>query len=434
VFSGDFEMNTHVYDYLIVGSGTGGATLAFELAARGKEVLVAECGVREPSLGTFKDCVRYYEGSKITKIPRKSLEGTILWRTLMVGGSSMVACGNGVRCLEEELDEFGIHLTDEFRESEDYLQAGPIDDQLLSAGSHQIAGAAHECGYTFQRMPKYVHPEKCKGCHSCSLGCRSNARWCAIQTIDEAEKLGAELCPGTTIDHVTTQNGKVTGVEGTSIFGPVTLKAKNVILAAGGLGTPVILQRSGIEEAGGNLFIDMLVNVYGSTREVNLVHEPQMALVDLEFHEEDGFILSPFVNIPRQIRLIEAGVRGSLMNANRMLGLMIKTRDEPAGRVFPDGSISKPVTSKDKERLNKGFQIASEILIKAGADHKSIIKTIPQGAHPGGTAAIGTVIDSNMQTRVEGLFVCDASALPFAPGLPPILTIMALARRLSKII
>jgi choline dehydrogenase-like flavoprotein len=427
-------MNTHVYDYLIVGSGTGGATLAFELAAKGKEVLVVESGVREPTLGTFKDCERYYDANKITKIPRKSIEGTILWRTLMVGGSSMVACGNGVRCLEEELEEFGISLNEEFRESEDYLQTGPIGDQLLSAGSHQIAEAAHESGYTFQRMPKYVHPEKCKGCHSCSLGCRNNARWGAIQTIDEAERLGAELCPATTIDHVKIHNGKVSGVEGSSLFGPVILKAKHVVLAAGGLGTPVILQRSGISEAGSNLFIDMLINVYGTTREINLVHEPQMALVDLEFHEEDGFILSPYINIPRQVRLIETGVKGSLMNANRMLGLMIKTRDEPSGRVFPDGSVSKPATPKDRERLTKGYQIASEILVKAGADRKSIIKSIPQGAHPGGTAAIGTVIDNNMQTRIEGLYVCDASALPFAPGLPPILTIMALARRLAKII
>jgi choline dehydrogenase-like flavoprotein len=427
-------MNTRVYDYLIVGSGTGGATLAHDLATRGKEVLIVECGRREPSVGTFKDCVQYYDANKITKIPRKSQEGTILWRTLMVGGSSMVACGNGVRCLEKELEELGISLTNELRESEEYLHVALIPDSLLSDGSHHIAEAARECGYTFQRMPKYVNEEKCKACHGCSLGCRNDARWSALQTITEAENLGVELYTSTTIDHVLTQNGKVYGVEGISPSGPIQLKAKTVILAAGGLGTPVILQRSGISEAGGNLFIDMFINTYGTTRETNLVHEPQMALIDLEFHQENGFLLSPYINIPRQVRLIEAGIQGSLMNANRMLGLMIKTRDDPTGRVYPDGSVSKPVTIKDQERLRKGHQIASEILIKAGVDPKSILKTIPAGAHPGGTAAIGTVIDNNMQTRIEGLYVCDASALPVTPGLPPILIIMALARRLAKII
>jgi hypothetical protein len=36
-----------------------------------------------------------------------------------------------------------------------------------------------------------------------------------------------------------------------------------------------------------------------------------------------------------------------------------------------------------------------------------------------------------LQTEVDNLFVCDASVLPKAPGLPPILTIVALARRLA---
>lgn len=56
----------------------------------------------------------------------------------------------------------------------------------------------------------------------------------------------------------------------------------------------------------------------------------------------------------------------------------------------------------------------------------------PQGAHPGGTAAIGTVVDSGLQTQIEGLFVADASALPETPGLPPLVTLGALARRLGR--
>ena len=63
---------------------------------------------------------------------------------------------------------------------------------------------------------------------------------------------------------------------------------------------------------------------------------------------------------------------------------------------------------------------------------KSILVSKPQGAHHGGTAAIGKIVDSNLATKVERLFVCDASVLPVAPGLPPILTIVALAKRLAK--
>ncbi|MHC4592251.1 MAG: GMC oxidoreductase, partial [Planctomycetota bacterium] len=66
------------------------------------------------------------------------------------------------------------------------------------------------------------------------------------------------------------------------------------------------------------------------------------------------------------------------------------------------------------------------------ADTNSFVVTRPQGAHPGGTAAIGKVVNADLQTEVDNLFVCDASVLPNAPGLPPIPTIVALAKRLAK--
>lgn len=54
------------------------------------------------------------------------------------------------------------------------------------------------------------------------------------------------------------------------------------------------------------------------------------------------------------------------------------------------------------------------------------------GGHPCGTAGIGRVVDSNLQTRVRGLFVADASIFPESPGQPTIVTIAALAKRLGK--
>jgi len=71
-------------------------------------------------------------------------------------------------------------------------------------------------------------------------------------------------------------------------------------------------------------------------------------------------------------------------------------------------------------------------LVKAGADSKSIIVSKPQGAHPGGTVAMGKVMDEDMQTKLDNLFVCDASVFPAATGMPLILTISALAKRLAK--
>jgi len=207
-----------------------------------------------------------------------------------------------------------------------------------------------------------------------------------------------------------------------------------VILAAGGLGTPVILQQSGVKKAGSNLFVDLLVNTYGITESFNQISEPPMALVDHEFYKSKGFILSPYVNHYRMARFLEMGVKGLSLPTNRLIGIMNKTSDEPIGHVYPDGTVSKPVSEKDWMRLKEGSSIASEILIKAGAGPKSISVSKVQGGHPGGTAAIGTVVGKDLQTEVNNLFVCDASVLPKAPGMPPILTIIALAKWLAKIL
>jgi len=111
---------------------------------------------------------------------------------------------------------------------------------------------------------------------------------------------------------------------------------------------------------------------------------------------------------------------------------MTKSRDDASGRVNADGSVSKRVTEADRSRLDEGAAISREILVKAGAKRSSVLVSAPQGAHPGGTAAIGKVVDEDLRTRVDGLYVCDGSVLPVAPGMPPILTIVALAKRLAS--
>ena len=113
---------------------------------------------------------------------------------------------------------------------------------------------------------------------------------------------------------------------------------------------------------------------------------------------------------------------------------MTKIVDESAGHVYPNGTVSKPVTDRDWVRLKEGSSISKEILVKAGVDSRSILVSKPQGAHPGDTAAIGKIVDKHLQTEIDNLFVCDASVLPIAPGLPPILTIIALAKRLAKVL
>ena len=98
-------MDGREVEFLIVGSGAGGATLARELARRQREVLVLERGNYETQIGTLRASLRYYDNSKVTKNPITSQEGTILWRAFMAGGSTVVALANITPCLQEELAE-----------------------------------------------------------------------------------------------------------------------------------------------------------------------------------------------------------------------------------------------------------------------------------------------------------------------------------------
>ena len=96
-------MSKRSYEFVVVGSGAGGATVASELARRGREVLVVERGRREGNLGRLLPAYGYYDSGALGIWPRKSREGVIIWTAHMAGGTTVVSCGNGVPCLEKEL-------------------------------------------------------------------------------------------------------------------------------------------------------------------------------------------------------------------------------------------------------------------------------------------------------------------------------------------
>lgn len=425
-------MNHPIYDFIIVGSGAGGSTLARELALRGKRVLIIDRGKAEPNLGTTLDSLRYYDVNKITHMPFESREGVMIWRAFMAGGSTGVSCGNGVHALEKELAEIGIDLKEAFEEAKRDIGMPQKAEALLSEGSQAILKACETLGLKMEMMPKFIDPRACQKCGKCVLGCPYGAKWAATSYLFEAYQQGGEQAYQTRIHEVIIEDGKALGVRGEDRTGMVEYRANKVILSAGGLGTPVILQHSGFSDAGEGLFLDLFVNTYGITENLNLMREPSMMMVDLEFHDSGGFLLSPFVTQSKLGRMIELGPSGAMLPAERLLGLMTKIIDEPNGRVFADGSVSKAISPRDRERLDRGSGLSKKILVEAGADPERLYVSRPQGAHPGGTAAIGKIVNKDLETRIRNLFVCDASVLPVAPGLPPILTLVALAKRLAK--
>lgn len=72
------------------------------------------------------------------------------------------------------------------------------------------------------------------------------------------------------------------------------------------------------------------------------------------------------------------------------------------------------------------------MLKKAGAKDSSIIALRPSGAHPSASCRIGEVVDTNLETKFQNLYCCDASVMPVALGLPVVWTVASLGKRLAK--
>ncbi|MFA5096397.1 MAG: GMC family oxidoreductase [Candidatus Omnitrophota bacterium] len=411
----------------IVGSGTAGATLAKELSKAGKKVLLIEKGARETRLGRMRDGLRFYEKHTF----QKSIDGTLLYGTNMVGGTSVVASGNALRCSQKELLDLGIDLESHFIDAERELNAAPLPDKCISPGALKLLESAEALGLGPKRIPKFINPNKCRICGHCVMGCKYNAKWSAANYVDAAVKNGASLMTKTRVTRVLSSHGRVQGLEAIGPDGQLKIMSHIVIVSCGGLQTPILLQRSGITRAGRQMFCDPWMTTYGITKNLNQVpgvNAPGYV------HKPGRFILFPVIDPPIQFMLY-TGLRplSGRFPRERALGLMTKIADDSAGKVNADGSIEKPITSQDKEKFNEGNRLVREILIKAGADPKSLF-TMKQirGPHPGGTAAIGEVVDNMLETEIKNLFVCDNSVLPKAPGLPPILTLIALSKWLAK--
>ena len=190
--------------------------------------------------------------------------------------------------------------------------------------------------------------------------------------------------------------------------------ADTVILAAGGQGTPPILQRSGIYDAGQGFFCDPLWFVMGPANHQGSVFDVPMTAGTI--FEEDGIVMTDLGVTPLLYAALLglAGIRGWLslpkvLSTKKTLSIMIKVRDELDGRINLDESFSKPIDYDTWWRLNKGAVLAEEILMKAGVRRDDLVKTCVLAAHPGGTVRIGGLLNSHCETQIQNCVLSDAS-------------------------
>lgn len=417
-------------DVIVVGTGPGGATVAKELSQRNKKVLILEWGDNAPLTGSF------YQGARTLLVPGKSLLLTnqllALGRGITTGGSTIHYCATCFPVPFEMLKSYGIDIVDEVEEVMNELPVEPLKDEMVGPMSKRIMESAQDLGYDWKKLYKFMYQDRWKPEYKFGhYGDPHRVKWSARMFVEEAVGNGAVLMNRARVTKVIIEDKTAVGVEFKKDRKKSKVFAPKVIISAGGIGTPVILRASGIKKAGYNFFFDPLIGVRGTLKDTNVPNSeiPMTAGVHME---DEGYMMTDLAHPFAFTALFAAEVFrfDKIFDRRNTLQIMVKAKDTLGGRLTDCGGVRKNLNKNDKWKLLRGYERAKKILKNAGA--KDIFKTWYLATHPGGTVKIGEIVDSNLKTEYENLYVCDCSVIPEAWGLPPTSTIIGLGKRLAK--
>jgi choline dehydrogenase-like flavoprotein len=420
---------------IVVGSGAGGATAAKELQGR-FDVLVLEAGrefrpfaldlavpERLKRLGLLFDerHIRLlFPAMKVQKTGR----GMVLVRGIGTGGTTTLATANALR-LDQGLRALGVDLDEEFAELGREVPVSTSHRARWNETTQRLFAIFEEAGLEPRPMPKMRRRETCGNCGRCVLGCPSGAKWDSREFLRTALDRGARLATGCRVTEVLVENGRATGVVARVGSRRATFAADVVVLAAGGLGTPAILGNSGIPcEAG--LFVDPVLCVAAPWTDARQDKDIPMPFVS----ERGPYILSPYFD-----HLSYFFNRDWPPGAGNLLSLMIKLADTSEGTVT-DGGVEKDLTPPDTEALGSAVDACVDILGRLGIGKSEMFFGTLNAGHPGGTLPLTRESARTLRPGrlPANVFLADATLLPEALGKPPILTIMALAKKVAGII
>lgn len=482
-------------DAVVVGSGAGGAVVAYELAAAGKRVVVLEGGPYVPS-STFTE--RYTEmmerlyasggGQTNTTGDLIVLQGTC------VGGSTVV---NAAACfrtpepiLRDWVARFGLaalapeKLRPYFERVEGRLSVHVNGPEEINENSRLLAAGCDKLGYSYRPIARNV--KDCALTGFCLAGCATDRKQSMLVTyIPWAIAKGAQVFADTRVDEILTAGGRAVGVRGTmrdpatgEAVCDVTVRAKAVVLSAGAVQTPVLLlknelaNRSG--QVGRNFACHPSLGVVGRfEHDVFGYKGATLGLYCDEFEapEKGGFILEGGMAGADFIAVgapgFGAGNVAFMKDFNKIAGLVSLIHDENAGSVTWDEAVGAKIdyalAEKDKATIRKCMVAAAKIFLAAGAREVVLPTYVPAiirseaeiagvvdglvieehtlrltSYHPQGTCRMGTdpdatVVSPRGETHdVDGLFVADASLFPTSIMVNPQISVYAIATYVAE--
>jgi choline dehydrogenase-like flavoprotein len=425
----------------IAGGGPAGCTIAKELSKRGRKVILLEKGRDDDRfLGNGLGVILRLEKGFHLPIPlKRTQEGDTVILAKCLGGGTVLYAGAASKPSIEYWKRHGIDLPEDLIDEameECWVTLPP--EEFIGPGTRRVWEAADGLGIPFEKQHRHVDFSKCRpGCEYCNNGCRRGAKWTAREFADEALKNGAILMPHTEVEDLIIDGGAAAGLRARGKDGQrYEVNANVVVCSAGGTHTARILQRSGFPEAGSWFCGDPTFFTFGFVQEGPGNGSEHSMTVG--WHDEEHKVLfcsmiSPYMSWHMQF-LQDAPLKSlpRLGRFRQALGDFAKVSDDGVGRVSADGKISKTFTEEDQKRFEYSREINEKILVKAGCDPNDLHHSSFVMGHPSGTVRVGELLDTNLETSVKNLYCCDTGMFPEAPGMPPTLTIVVLAKRLAR--
>ncbi|MFO0725861.1 MAG: GMC family oxidoreductase [Myxococcota bacterium] len=257
---GDLEIDA---DVAVIGSGAGGAVAAAVLAKSGLRVVILEEGGYFTS-NRFRMLEDEAFGNLYQESGMRTTEdlSVAIFQGRAVGGTTVINWTTSIRApgevIEHWRDDFGAanlsprDLIPHYEAVEERLSIREIPMDRLNSSNRALFDGCRALGYQVRRLSRNV--KDCDYNGYCGYGCPVDAKQSMHLTyLPDAMNHGATLISRARVDRLQHRRGKVVAAEATLLdaFGTsptgatLKLRAKRFLLAAGAIGTPAILLRSG---------------------------------------------------------------------------------------------------------------------------------------------------------------------------------------------
>jgi choline dehydrogenase-like flavoprotein len=487
-------------DVVVVGSGGGGSVVAYEMAKAGRRVVVLESGRYWPS-ADFTESL----GDTLSKVYRdqaaqaNTTADVLFLEGHCVGGSTVI----GACVMQRPPDEIFRHWSEElglkdlaprkmdryFGQVEQWLNVNVNEAHEINTTAHKVIQGCERMGYSWRPVARNV--KSCALTGHCLAGCPSDRKMSALVThLPWATAHGARIFSDTEVTRVLMRSGRATGVEAVirdpdtgTLVSNLRVDAQVVVMAAGAIHTPLLLQRSQVPDRSGqigkNLAVQPFTQVLATFKEDLFGFQGALVGVEVdEFMRSDGFTFYSALAEPEQLMAVGEQEAGDehikfMKSFKRMAGLNAFAIDEGNGQVVWEGDhltgrkvIKWSPSRSDFERMSRATAIAARIFFSAGAErvwlpsfeklHADSVFELDEklarvnyginGLYsfrmnsftPHGTCRMGmdqfqSVVSADGELHgVSGLYIADASIFPTPVPSTPQWTVQVMAKYVSE--